>query len=241
LSTSRFGSSVPVQKLADGFAIPTLALGVWQIPNNQVCVDAVMSAFEIGYRHIDTAQAYENEESVGEAIKRSGLEREEIFVTTKFEPTRKDPVAELGESLKRLQLDYVDLYLVHWPQRDPIWAWPGMERARSNGYTRSIGVSNYGTDDIEELMRVATSPPVVNQIELSPFTSRRALVDEGRRNGLAHARGLQPTRHRKSPGRQDGRGHCGQGRKVIISGVDPMGAPARLRGPAEIEPAGAPG
>jgi len=177
-------TDVPVEMLADGNAIPTLGLGVWQVGEGRECVDAVTWALELGYRHIDTAQGYGNESSVGEALSRSGLRREDVFVTTKFYPGSADPAAELEGSLRRLRLDYVDLYLVHWPQGGATWAWPGMEQARARGHTRSIGVSNFDVEELAQVMAVATSKPVVNQIQLSPFNQRRALVDEGRRLGL---------------------------------------------------------
>jgi diketogulonate reductase-like aldo/keto reductase len=102
-----------------------LGLGVWQVENARECVDAVRWALEEGYRHIDTAQAYGNEESVGLGLRQSGVPREEIFVTTKFLPRSEDPVAALEASLRRLGLEYVDLYLIHWPESGPTWAWPG--------------------------------------------------------------------------------------------------------------------
>jgi diketogulonate reductase-like aldo/keto reductase len=184
-TTSPFGQSVPVQVLADGCAIPTLALGVWQTPDGRACEDAVRWALEFGYRHIDTAQAYGNEASVGEGFRRSGLDRGDVFITTKFYPGSRDPVAELEASLDRLRTEYVDLYLVHWPQGGPTWAWPGMERARSLGYTRSIGVSNFSVTELEQVAAVATTAPVVNQINLNPFSYRKELVEENRRRNLA--------------------------------------------------------
>ena len=141
------------------------------------CVNAVRWALDLGYRHIDTAQLYGNEESVGRAVRESGVAREELFITTKFAPSRRDPAAEAEGSLRRLGLDYVDLYLVHWPQRGATWAWPGMEKARQLGYTRSIGVSNYGVGEMDEVVRSAEVPPVVNQVQFSPFEYRRALLD----------------------------------------------------------------
>jgi 2,5-diketo-D-gluconate reductase A len=167
--------------LADGHAIPILGLGVWQVPSGRTCVDAVSWALELGYRHVDTAQVYGNEESVGEALRRSGVPREQVFITTKFDPNRQDPLVEAERSLERLGVGYVDLYLIHWPQRGATWAWPGMERAHERGYARSIGVSNFSAAELEQLLAGATVPPVVNQIQLSPFAYRRALVEEGRR------------------------------------------------------------
>ena len=119
----------PETTLADGAQLPLLGLGVWQMRDRRECVDAVRWALELGYRHIDTAQAYGNEESVGEGLRESGVARDQVFVTTKFNPTQNDPVAEIERSLERLGLDRVDLYIVHSPRGGPTWAWPGMERA----------------------------------------------------------------------------------------------------------------
>ncbi len=171
--------------LADGNGIPLLGLGVWQVPNGAECVGAVRWALELGYRHIDTAQAYGNEESVGQGLRESGVPREEVFLTTKFFPARKDPVAEAERSLQRLGVDYVDLYIVHWPEGGPTWAWPGMEQARELGYARSIGVSNFGVDDLRQLLATATVPPVVDQVQFSPYEYRKALLDACRQNGIA--------------------------------------------------------
>lgn len=184
MPTSRFGESVPVQTLADGHVIPTLALGVWQTPEGRQTENAVRWALELGYRHIDTAQAYGNEESVGEGFRQSGLSRNDVFITTKFYPGSRDPVHELEESLQRLKLEYVDLYLVHWPQGGATWAWPGIERAQSLGYARSIGVSNFSVTQLEEVFSVATTAPVANQIHLNPFSYRRGLVEENRQRDL---------------------------------------------------------
>ncbi|MBV8528193.1 MAG: aldo/keto reductase [Candidatus Dormibacteraeota bacterium] len=171
--------------LADGNAIPRLGLGVWQIPDGPSCVDAVRWALELGYRHIDTAQAYGNEESVGRGLRESGVPRDEVFITTKFFPRRKDPVAQIERSLQRLGVERVDLYIIHWPQDGPTWAWPGMERARELGHTRSIGVSNFSRSDLEEVIAVATSRPVVDQVQFSPFEYRRALLDVAKRLDIA--------------------------------------------------------
>ena len=178
-SVSRTGDE-RVRTLADGNRIPSLGLGVWQVPNGQACVDAVRWALELGYRHIDTAQAYRNEESVGRALRESGVPRDEVFITTKFHPGRRDPVREVQNSLDRLGVDYVDLYIIHWPQGGPTWAWPGMEQARELGHARSIGVSNFDARQLEQVMSVASIQPVVNQVQLSPFEHRRALLDEAR-------------------------------------------------------------
>jgi diketogulonate reductase-like aldo/keto reductase len=171
--------------LADGNSIPVLGLGVWQIPDGPSCVKAVKWALELGYRHIDTAQAYGNEESVGRALKESGVPRQDIFVTTKFYPGSEDPVAEAEGSLRRLGVDHVDLYIIHWPQGGPTWAWPGMERAKELGYARSIGVSNFDVNELAQVTAVATVKPVVDQVQLSPFEYRRTLLETAEKQGVA--------------------------------------------------------
>ena len=171
--------------LADGNAIPLLGLGVWQIPNGHECVDAVRWALELGYRHIDTAQAYGNEESVGQGLRESGVPRDEVFITTKFSPRRNDPVAEIEHSLQRLGVDHVDLYIIHWPAGGPTWAWPGMEQARELGYARSIGVSNFGVDDLRKLLATTTVSPAVDQVQFSPYEYRKALLEACDQHGIA--------------------------------------------------------
>ena len=173
------------RRLADGNEIPLLGLGVWQIRKGRKAVDAVRWALELGYRHVDTAQAYGNEESVGQGLRESGVPRGEVFITTKFHPARKDPVAEIEGSLQRLGVDFVDLYIIHWPEGGPTWAWPGMERAREAGYARSIGVSNFSGDDLEQVLGIATAPPVVNQVQFSPYEYRKALLDSCENHGIA--------------------------------------------------------
>lgn len=171
--------------LADGTEIPVLGLGVWQVRDGRECEDAVRWALEAGYRHIDTAQAYGNERSVGRAIRASGLARDEVFVTTKFQPSRRDPAAELERSLENLGVDFVDLYLVHWPAGGPTRAWAGMQRAKSLGHARSIGVSNFGAADMAAVLEVAEIPPVINQVQFSPFEFRRALQEVCESRGVA--------------------------------------------------------
>jgi diketogulonate reductase-like aldo/keto reductase len=187
--------------LADGNSIPVLGLGVWQVPNGPATVNAVRWALELGYRHIDTAQAYGNEESVGLALKQSGVPREDVFITTKFYPGSEDPVVEAEGSLSRLGVDYIDLYIIHWPQGGPTWAWPGMERAKELGYARSIGVSNFDVRELEQVMGVASVPPVVDQVQFSPFEYRRKLLEaaEKRRVALEAYSPLGTGRHLADP------------------------------------------
>ena len=170
--------------LADGNEIPLLGLGVWQVREGPECVNAVRWALEAGYRHLDTAQAYGNEESVGQGLRESGVPREEVFITTKFFPRHRDPAAEAERSLRRLGVDQVDLYIIHWPQGGPTWAWPGMEQARERGYTRSIGVSNFDVSELDEVIGAASSPPVANQVQFGPFAYRRALLEACERHDV---------------------------------------------------------
>jgi diketogulonate reductase-like aldo/keto reductase len=175
---------VQTRQLADGHEIPMLGLGVWQVPNGPDCVDAVRWALELGYRHIDTAQAYGNEESVGQGLRESGVAREDVFLTTKFYPGSDDAAVEAEQSLRRLGVDYVDLYIIHWPGGGPDWAWPGMELARERGHARSIGVSNFSVGELELLLAQANVPPVVDQAQFSPFEYRRALLEECERRDI---------------------------------------------------------
>jgi diketogulonate reductase-like aldo/keto reductase len=174
-----------LRELSDGNRMPVLGLGVWQVPDGPECENAVRWALEAGYRHIDTAQAYGNEASVGRALQSSGVPRDEVFLTTKFYPSRKDPAAEIERSLERLGVDQVDLYIIHWPQGGPTWAWPGMERAHERGHARSIGVSNFSTSELEQVIGTASTPPVVNQVQFSPVEYRRGLLAACERHGVA--------------------------------------------------------
>ncbi|HWK29163.1 MAG TPA: aldo/keto reductase [Solirubrobacter sp.] len=174
-----------VRVLADGNRIPLLGLGVWQVPDGRETEDAVRWALELGYRHIDTAQAYRNERSVGNALRDSGVPRDEVFITTKFYPGNKDAETAAQRSLEKLGVDSVDLYIVHWPKGGPTWMWDGMQRAHANGYARSIGVSNYSAAELDELDAAADVKPVVNQVQFSPFEFRRGLLDACDRHGIA--------------------------------------------------------
>jgi diketogulonate reductase-like aldo/keto reductase len=135
--------------------------------------------------------AYRNEESVGRALRDSGVPRGEVFITTKFYPGRKfsrrrnDPVAAAEHSLRRLGVDQLDLYLVHWPAGGPTWAWPRMERAHELGLARSIGVSNFSASELESVIAAGTIPPVVNQVQFSPLQYRRALLAACREHNVA--------------------------------------------------------
>lgn len=158
-------------KLNNGAELPMLGFGVWQIPDGKPTHDAVSWALEAGYRHIDTAKYYQNEASVGAAVRDSGIPREEIWVTTKLWPTDQIRTKSAFEaSMARLGLDYVDLYLVHWPIPGLVkWTWKAMEEIYASGRVKAIGVSNHSTDQISDILEIAKVPPAVNQVRFSPF------------------------------------------------------------------------
>ena len=159
-------------KLNNGIEMPTLGFGVFQIPDYDDCKQAILQALKNGYRLIDTAAAYLNEGAVGDAIKESGIDRKEIFITTKlwvqdagYENTQK----AIDASLKRLGLDYIDLYLIHQPLGDVYGSWRAMEDAYKAGKLKSIGVANFENDRLQDLMMHNEIKPAVDQIELHPF------------------------------------------------------------------------
>lgn len=183
-----FNSLTDRYKLNNGVKIPIIGFGTWQTPDGQVAEESVLAALNSGYRHLDTAAAYGNEESVGAAIKKSGINRHELFVTTKlwnsdhgYQNTKK----AIDTSLEKLGLDYLDLYLIHWPNpatmRDN-WAelnaesWQAMEEAVQAGKIRTIGVSNFRKHHLDELLKTAEIKPAVNQNYLNPSDMQEDLV-----------------------------------------------------------------
>ena len=229
--------SYPTRTLSTGARIPMLGLGVWQVPEGQVCERAVRGALDCGYRLIDTAQAYGNEVSVGRAIRDSGVPREEIFLTTKFDPGRSDP---RFEAMGSLGTDYVDLYLVHWPQGGPTWTWPGMEAASAAGLAKAIGVSNFSTAEIEALRQTSLVPPMVNQIQASPFEYRRSLIESNEANSVV-VQAYSPLgtgRHLADPTVTRIAGSCGRTpAQVLVRWAIQKGLPviAKSVHPARIE------
>ena len=171
--------------LRDGTVMPLFGIGVWRVPDGPTCVHTVRVALELGYRHIDTAQAYGNESSVGRALRESGIARDELFITTKFHPGRRDPLREVACSIQQLGVDYVDLYLVHWPGGGATWAWPAMEAARARSYARAIGVSNFDPDELDQLLADASVAPLVDQVQFNPAAYRKALLDACDERGVA--------------------------------------------------------
>ena len=173
-------------KLNNGVEMPILGFGVFQITDVPECERSVVDAIQTGYRHIDTAASYRNEEAVGRGIKQSGVAREELFITTKLWIQRngyEGTMRAFENSLKRLQLDYLDLYLIHQPCGDVYGEWRAMEELYQQGKARAIGVSNFHPDRIMDLMVHNRVAPAINQIEVNPFQqqidAQRFLQDNG--------------------------------------------------------------
>lgn len=183
-------------KLSNGVEIPCIGFGTWQTPDGDVCVSSVLSAIEAGYRHIDTAQGYGNEESVGLAVKKSGIDRKELFITSKLtnsEHGYERTLAAFEETMKKLDMDYLDLYLIHWPnpiafrdhwQEANAGTWKAFEELYKAGRIRAIGISNFRPHHIEELMKTATVAPMVNQIRLCPGETQDEVVDYCRSHNI---------------------------------------------------------
>jgi 2,5-diketo-D-gluconate reductase A len=182
-------SAVPTIELNDGHAIPQLGFGVFQIPPDETA-EAVRRALEVGYRHVDTAEGYENEAEVGEAVRDSGLDRAEVFITSKLSNSyhRPDDARRaFDETLSKLGFDYLDLFLIHWPlptlyDGDFVSTWKTLEEFSGDGRARSIGVSNFEVEHVERLATECDVVPAVNQIELHPYFQN----EEVRRYGEAH-------------------------------------------------------
>ncbi|MBO4483893.1 MAG: aldo/keto reductase [Lachnospiraceae bacterium] len=183
-------------RLLNGVEIPCIGFGTWQTPNGDVAVNSVKCAIQAGYRHIDTAQAYGNEEGVGEGIRQGGVPREELFITTKLWNTNHTydlTMRTFEESLKKLGLDYVDLFLIHWPnpamyrnrwEQANAESWKAMEELYEAGKIRAIGISNFREHHIEALMKTAKIKPMVNQIRLCPGETQDELVEYCRAQGM---------------------------------------------------------
>ncbi|MDT0690043.1 aldo/keto reductase [Salegentibacter sp. F188] len=176
-------------KLNNDVEMPILGFGVFQIPDADECENSVSEAIETGYRLIDTAEAYQNEEAVGKAIKRSGVQREDLFITTKvwvqnagYEKTKK----AFQKSLERLQLDYLDLYLIHQPYGDVHGSWRAMEELYKEGKIKAIGVSNFQPDRLMDLMIHNEIKPTVNQIETHPFHQQTEANSFLKENDVQH-------------------------------------------------------
>jgi 2,5-diketo-D-gluconate reductase A len=181
--------SQPYLTLNDGHTIPQLGLGVWRTPND-VAATVVGTALNAGYRHIDTAAAYQNEAGVGDGIRASGVPRSDIFLTTKLwndDQGYDQTLRAMEASLTRLGMDYVDLYLIHWPSAFRgryVETWRALIRLREEGRARSIGVSNFEGDYLEEIIAATGVTPSLNQIQLHPRFQQRAMRAKHQRLGL---------------------------------------------------------
>lgn len=183
-------TAVPTVRLNDGTEIPQLGFGVWQVPADDA-ERVVSEALKVGYRHIDTAAIYGNEEGVGRAIAASGIPREELYVTTKlwvsdFKAGHSEEA--LRTSLDKLGLEQVDLYLIHWPAAEDekyLEAWKALEKLQEEGLTRSIGVSNFLPHHLERVLETGTTTPAVNQIEVHPALQQREAEEANRKHGVA--------------------------------------------------------
>jgi len=235
-------TKVPTITFNNGIATPQLGYGTFQT-DPQGTADAVLHAFELGYRSIDTAAIYGNEEGVGEAIARSGIDRDELFITTKLWNTEQgydSALAAFDESLAKLGLDCVDLYLIHWPAAAKdryVESWRALEKIAAEGRARSIGVSNFQTSHLQRLFAEAETVPVMNQIELHPGLPQASLREFHARHGIVTqawsplARGGSlladatlaglARRHGKTPAQIVLRWHIQLGNVVIPKSVTP--------------------
>lgn len=183
-------TSDPIITLNDGNVMPQLGLGVWKAEDGDEVEKAVKTAIEAGYRLIDTAAVYQNEAGVGNAIKSSGVPREELFITTKLwnaDQGAKKVRPALEASLEKLQLEYVDLYLIHWPvpAKDLyVETWQELEKLKAEGLVRSIGVSNFHVEHLERLKEESLTMPAVNQIELHPHFPQKELREYAKANDI---------------------------------------------------------
>lgn len=183
--------TVPTISLNNGVEIPQLGFGVYQVEPEQT-KDATLSALEVGYRHIDTAQMYGNEKGVGEALRESGIARNEIFVTSKLNNgfhAHDDAIKAFDESLDRLGLDQLDLFLIHWPlpgiDIDFVETWTALEEIYASGRTRSIGVSNFQPKHIRRLVQETNVVPAVNQVEVHPYLTQDEVRAVNAEHGIA--------------------------------------------------------
>ena len=231
---------VPQIDLNDGNAIPQLGFGVFQIEREDT-VEAVTRALEIGYRHIDTAEAYENEREVGEGVRASGLDRGEVFVTSKLNNSAHDPDdarSAFDGTLSALGFDYVDLFLIHWPipRGDFVATWKTLEEFKADGRARSIGVSNFEAEHLEQLAEHSEVVPALNQVELHPYFLNEDVRAYDEEHGMATEAwspiaqgevlddrliGEIAERHGRTPAQIVLRWHIQRGNVVIPKSVTP--------------------
>ncbi|TYQ18414.1 UNVERIFIED_CONTAM: diketogulonate reductase-like aldo/keto reductase [Acetivibrio alkalicellulosi] len=173
--------------LHNNIEMPVLGFGTYQLENNQATSDLIIKALDIGYRHIDTASFYGNEESIGKGIKESSISREDIFLVTKVwnsDQGYDNTIKSFNESLKKLQTDYLDLYLIHWPKDLSKETWRAFEDLYKENKIRSIGVSNFLINHLEDLLSTAKITPMVNQVEFHPYLVQPQLLDYCSKNNI---------------------------------------------------------
>lgn len=175
--------------LHNGVKMPYFGLGVYKVEDGSEVIQTVKTALEVGYRAIDTAALYDNEEGVGQAIKESGIPREDIFITTKVWNTDQgyeNTLKAFDTSMNKLGLDYLDLYLIHWPGKDKyVETWHALEKLYKEGRVRAIGVSNFHIHHLQTLMEQSDEKPVINQVELHPYLSQKELITFCQNEGIA--------------------------------------------------------
>lgn len=177
----------PVVTLNNGIDIPALGFGVWQMEDLKECENAVIKAIQTGYRMIDTAAIYQNETAVGTAVKNSGVDRDELFITSKVwvqDHGYEKAKSAFQRTLNRLQMDYLDMYLIHWPYGDFLGTWKALEELYKEGKIKAIGVCNFTVEKLEELKANSTVSPVINQIELHPVFQQKELQVYDRENNI---------------------------------------------------------
>ena len=192
----KMNSLTDCYKLSNGVEIPCIGFGTWQTPDGDVAVSSVLSALQAGYRHIDTAQMYGNEGSVGTAVKKRGIDRKEIFITSKLANSVRgyqETIDAVKQTLNMLETEYLDLFLIHWPnpvkfrdrwQKANAETWRALEELYNAGAIRSIGVSNFRPHHLDELMKTAKVAPMVNQIRLCPGDTQDEVVEYCRARGM---------------------------------------------------------
>jgi 2,5-diketo-D-gluconate reductase A len=191
-------AQIPTVTLNNSVEMPVLGFGVYQIPPEETEQTAA-TALEVGYRLLDTAASYQNEEAVGRAVRASGIPRDELFITTKLwiqNPREANARAAFERSLERLGLDYVDLYLIHQPLGDYYSSWRAMERLHGEGLIRAIGLANFYPDRLVDLIDHNEITPAVNQIEVNPFFQRHADQELARAHGVSSKRGADSLKER---------------------------------------------